>query len=202
MADSAEHDCPFPYVGNREEFFHAIEPHTKSGGVFLHDVTNVSVKVQKGEAASSDGAASPWIPQGQTTAAYLEHLTRALAADFKAGSQCLESDLFRKHVHPNLIMTGSPNNIADGAEQYAKGYPTADLAFELHNITAKVHRGTREAEVYFSMREYARSAGENVLIRELCCEAFWQRRVEDGVWQIYRHNLLRGGGDESRSAGV
>lgn len=138
------------------------------------------------DAASSDGAASPWIPQGQTTAAYLEHLTRALADDFTAGPQCMDSDLFRKHVHPNLIMTGLIQNIAESAERYVKGHSTADLTFELHNVTAKVHRGTREAEVYYTVREYTRSSEGNFLTREVCAESLWQRRAEDGVWQVYR----------------
>ncbi|KAK4500163.1 hypothetical protein PRZ48_008349 [Zasmidium cellare] len=158
--------------------------------------------IRQQEAPSNGGCAIAWTPPGQSTAAFLEDMMHALIAEFIRNRNFLASDLYRKHVHPDVTMMGFRGHTTDAVERYVEG-DELGWVFEVHNMTAKIRRGTREADVYYTVRERedARSGGK-MLMKEVCAEALWQRRVEDGVWQLYRLTLLYGDGDESGPADV
>lgn len=142
-----------------------------------------------------------WIPQGQSTAAYLEDLTLQLIRE--TATLGYQSALLRKHAHQDFLMadtahynclvtkTQGVETILENLEELMQ----SDVSFgvEVLNVTASVQRGTRFAEVYMTTLETS-TPHEQAMKREACSVLYWERRLQDGVWIVYRHASMRGSG--------
>lgn len=170
------------------------------------DAIDVQQELQQDESegfeeGDSDGACEGvHKPARQSTASYLEDLTRILFTTIKPGVAG-NLTLLRKHLHPDFVLVNE--SVHDCLIPQAKGidatmaliesYAKSEMVCQLEpfNVTALVHRGTRHAQVYFTMRESAISFGK-VIGREICSVVFWRRQPEDGLWVAYRHSSIRG----------
>ncbi|KAF2170211.1 hypothetical protein M409DRAFT_51954 [Zasmidium cellare ATCC 36951] len=124
-----------------------------------------------------------------STARYLEDLCRRLMAEYLSPN-FRNSSFINRHVHKDFTWNDAGTMLGDGPlphfrgrqdhfkvwEKFQQENPT--YVAEAYNYTAKVHRGTRTAEVYFTTLEKWMSNGR-LVTRESCGVSFWERQPED-----------------------
>lgn len=132
------------------------------------------------------------LPPGQSTASYLEDLTAAMAMEW-ANEEPERSNLMQKHLHPDFVAGDQETHDcllkffarSDKERLEWAKHVNDQRDIEVYNVTAKVHRGTKRAEVFFLTRQKIVLGGVEVM-RENVNVSHWQRRVEDNVWQMIR----------------
>lgn len=74
-----------------------------------------------------------------------------------------------------------------------KVHPEWKLA--IYHLSAVVEKGAEEGVVLYTSRSQGGPEDEFNPHQEMVGRFSWRKRVDDGVWECYRHEGIRGGGD-------